>query len=158
MRTPTITQEKDRRTFVLLLMTDLRSYEIVLGKLLGSLLQIALLLLGMLPVLALLMLMGGIAPAQVAQAGLVIVEAEVGAVRFAVVGLGGVIVNQTYRGRGYARDVVEAAVSRARGFGPSFTLLFCFGDRAALYRKLGSELTTGVPRGRTRQPGPDLEV
>src|SRR6516225_5820989 len=29
----TIAQEKDRRTFVLLLLTDLRNYEIVLGKL-----------------------------------------------------------------------------------------------------------------------------
>jgi ABC-type transport system involved in multi-copper enzyme maturation permease subunit len=67
-----IAQEKDRRTFVLLLMTDLRSYEIVLGKLLGSLLQIVLLLIGMVPVLALLLLLGGIAPAQVGQAGLVI--------------------------------------------------------------------------------------
>ena len=35
----TISQEKDRRTFVLLLMTDLRNYEIVLGKLFGSLLR-----------------------------------------------------------------------------------------------------------------------
>ena len=43
----TITQEKDRRTFILLLLTDLRNYEIVLGKLLGSLLQIGLLLAGM---------------------------------------------------------------------------------------------------------------
>src|SRR5262249_40450098 len=31
--------EKDRRTFILLLLTDLRDYEIVLGKVLGSLLQ-----------------------------------------------------------------------------------------------------------------------
>lgn len=74
-----ITQEKDRRTFVLLLLTDLRSYEIVLGKLLGSLLPIALLLLGMLPVLSLLMLLGGIAPAQVVQAGLVIGAASLAA-------------------------------------------------------------------------------
>src|SRR5215831_8500077 len=34
-----VIQEKDRRTFVLLLLTDLRNYEIVLGKLLGSQLQ-----------------------------------------------------------------------------------------------------------------------
>src|SRR5271168_3681829 len=45
-----ITLEKDRRTFVLLLITDLRSYEIVLGKLLGSLLQIGLFLLGTVPI------------------------------------------------------------------------------------------------------------
>lgn len=74
-----ITQEKDRRTFVLLLLTDLCSYEIVLGKLLGSLLQIGLLLIGMVPVLALLMLLGGIAPWQVAQASLVIAAAALAA-------------------------------------------------------------------------------
>jgi ABC-type transport system involved in multi-copper enzyme maturation permease subunit len=67
-----ITQEKDRRTFILLLMTDLRSYEIVLGKLLGSLLQIVLLLVGMLPVLMLIMLLGGVGGAQVIQATLVL--------------------------------------------------------------------------------------
>lgn len=71
--------EKDRRTFVLLLLTDLRSYEIVLGKLLGSLLQILLMLIGMLPVLAILMLMGGIAPAQVGQSVLVIAAASLAA-------------------------------------------------------------------------------
>jgi ABC-type transport system involved in multi-copper enzyme maturation permease subunit len=67
-----ISQEKDRRTFILLLMTDLRSYEIVLGKLLGSLLQIALLLVGMIPVLALMTLLGGVSPEQVVQAGLIL--------------------------------------------------------------------------------------
>jgi ABC-type transport system involved in multi-copper enzyme maturation permease subunit len=67
-----VSQEKDRRTFVLLLLTDLRSYEIVLGKLLGSLLQIGVLLLGMLPVLALIGLLGGVEGRQVALAGLVL--------------------------------------------------------------------------------------
>src|SRR5215470_12421937 len=56
-----VTQEKDRRTFVLLLLTDLRNYEIVLGKLVGSLLQIGLLLVGVVPVLALFLLLGGVA-------------------------------------------------------------------------------------------------
>ena len=56
-----ITREKDRRTFILLLITDLRSYEIVLGKFAGSLLQILLLLAGMFPVLAVLLLLGGVA-------------------------------------------------------------------------------------------------
>jgi ABC-type transport system involved in multi-copper enzyme maturation permease subunit len=67
-----ITQEKDRRTFVLLLLTDLRNYEIVLGKLLGSLLQIGLLLAGMIPVLVFLLLLGGVSPLQVTQAVLVL--------------------------------------------------------------------------------------
>lgn len=74
-----ITQEKDRRTFVLLLLTDLRNYEIVLGKLLGSLLQIALLLAGTVPLLALLLLLGGVAPHQVAQAVLVLATSAVAA-------------------------------------------------------------------------------
>jgi ABC-type Na+ efflux pump permease subunit len=74
-----ITQEKDRRTFVLLLLTDLRNYEIVLGKLLGSLLQIALFLAGTVPLLALLLLLGGVAPHQVAQAVLVLATAGLAA-------------------------------------------------------------------------------
>ncbi len=66
-----ITQEKDRRTFLLLLLTDLRNYEIVLGKLAGSLLQIGLLLAGTVPVLMILVLLGGIAPGQVVEAVLI---------------------------------------------------------------------------------------
>ena len=45
----TISLEKDRRTFLLLLLTDLRNDEIVLGKLFGSLLQILLVLVGSIP-------------------------------------------------------------------------------------------------------------
>src|SRR3954463_5066762 len=67
-----VSQEKDRRTFVLLLMTDLRNHEIVLGKLLGSLLPIALLLAAMVPVLCILLLLGGVAPHQVGQAVLIL--------------------------------------------------------------------------------------
>ncbi len=68
----TVAQEKDRRTFVLLLLTDMRDYEIVLGKILGSLLPIGLLLLGAVPVLAMLLLLGGIDPEQVVQAVLIL--------------------------------------------------------------------------------------
>jgi ABC-type transport system involved in multi-copper enzyme maturation permease subunit len=67
-----VAQEKDRRTFVLLLLTDLRNYEIVLGKMFGSLLQILLFLAGSVPVLALLLLLGGIAVEQVVDAVLVL--------------------------------------------------------------------------------------
>jgi ABC-type transport system involved in multi-copper enzyme maturation permease subunit len=74
-----VAQEKDRRTFVLLLITDLRNYEIVLGKLLGSLLQIVLLLTGMVPVLALILLLGGVSPPQVAQTVLVLTAAALAA-------------------------------------------------------------------------------
>lgn len=82
----TVAQEKDRRTFILLLLTDMRDYEIVLGKLLGSLLPIVLLLLGSVPVLALLLLLGGIDPEQVLQAILIL-----GATTFAAGSLGGLV-------------------------------------------------------------------
>jgi ABC-type transport system involved in multi-copper enzyme maturation permease subunit len=64
--------EKDRRTFLLLLLTDLSNFEIVVGKQLGSLLQIGLFLLGAVPLFALLGLLGGIAPQQVLDAFLVL--------------------------------------------------------------------------------------
>ncbi|MHC5539362.1 ABC transporter permease subunit, partial [Singulisphaera rosea] len=60
-----VAHEKDRRTFVLLLMTDLSDTEIVLGKLMASLLQIVTFLATSTPVFFLCMLMGGIAPAQI---------------------------------------------------------------------------------------------
>src|SRR6266542_4642423 len=63
-----ITQEKDRRTFVLLLLTDLSNQEIVLGKLVGSLLQIGLFLIGTVPILALNLLLGGVSGEQLLQA------------------------------------------------------------------------------------------
>lgn len=70
-----IAYEKDRRTFILLLLTDLKNHEIVLGKLLGSLLEIGLLLLGSLPLLALGTLLGGSTPAQTGEALLILAAA-----------------------------------------------------------------------------------
>ena len=81
-----VAQEKDRRTFLLLLLTDMHDYEIVLGKLLGALLPIAVQLLVTAPVLAMLLLLGGIDPEQVVQAVLVL-----GAAAFAAGSLGGLI-------------------------------------------------------------------
>jgi len=62
-----VAHEKDRRTFVLLLMTDLSDLEIVLGKLVASLLQIVTLLLSSAPVYFLCMMMGGVSPRQVVE-------------------------------------------------------------------------------------------
>ncbi|HJZ93720.1 MAG TPA: ABC transporter permease subunit [Gemmataceae bacterium] len=64
----TVAQEKDRRTFILLLLTDMRDYEIVLGKMLGSLLPIAVLFAITVPFFALTLLLGGVSGAQVTQA------------------------------------------------------------------------------------------
>ena len=81
-----VSQEKDRRTFVLLLITDMRDYEIVLGKLLGSLLPITVLLLVSVPALSLMLLLGGIDPHQVIQAAVVMLTTA-----FAAGSLGGLV-------------------------------------------------------------------
>jgi ABC-type Na+ efflux pump permease subunit len=81
-----VSQEKDRRTFLLLLLTDMHDYEIVLGKLLGALLPITIQLLVTAPVLAMMLLLGGIDPEQVLQAVLVL-----GAAAFAAGSLGGLV-------------------------------------------------------------------
>jgi GNAT superfamily N-acetyltransferase len=92
----------------------------------------------------------------IASAGTVTADVEVAGNRFAVVGLGGVIVNAAYRGRGLAREVVTAAVARAEQFGPEFMLLFCHPDRAGLYRKLGfAEVDATVT---VEQPDGDMEM
>lgn len=81
----------------------------------------------------------------VASTGLLMVDVEVAGARFPVIGLGGVIVNARYRGRGLAREVVEAALSKASRLGPAFAVLFCLPDRAGLYRRLGfSEIQSRV--------------
>ncbi len=61
-----VSHEKDRRTFLLLLMTDLSDLEIVLGKLVASFVQILAVLVAGLPVLCLCALLGGISFGQVA--------------------------------------------------------------------------------------------
>ncbi len=76
----------------------------------------------------------------VASAGMTVADVEVGGARFPVVGLGGVIVNAACRGRGLARQVVGAALDRARSMGPDFAVLFCHPDRVGLYERLGFAL------------------
>jgi hypothetical protein len=78
--------EKDRRTFLLLLMTDMSDSEIVLGKVLGSLLPIGVLWAATAPLLALLTLLGGVGLTQVLQALVV-----VGATVLAAGALGGLV-------------------------------------------------------------------
>ena len=61
-----VSQEKDRRTMLLLLMTDLRDSEFVLGKLFASLLLPAVLLASSIPVFAIVHLLGGVSLSQIA--------------------------------------------------------------------------------------------
>lgn len=60
-----IAQEKDRRTLILLLMTDMRSRELTYGKLLASLLIVGVLVATSIPVFCALRLLGGVTWAQV---------------------------------------------------------------------------------------------
>lgn len=76
---------------------------------------------------------------------MLVTEVESTGDRFPVVGLGGVIVNAAYRGRGLGRRVVDAALGRARTMGPPFASLFCHANRVGLYGRLGfTEVTSPV--------------
>ena len=62
-----VAQEKDRRTLDLLLMTNMTNSELVLGRLLASIWAVMGLVVAGAPLLMLLVLLGGVAPAQVAR-------------------------------------------------------------------------------------------
>jgi ABC-type transport system involved in multi-copper enzyme maturation permease subunit len=61
-----VAQEKDARTLILLLMTDLRDRELVLGKLTASLLVVAVLLAASIPVFVMVHMLGGVGLDQIA--------------------------------------------------------------------------------------------
>ena len=60
-----VSQEKDRRTLILLLLTRMSSSQIVLGKLVSSLIGVANLILAALPLLLLIAILGGVSATQV---------------------------------------------------------------------------------------------
>lgn len=62
-----VAQEKDRRTLDLLLMTNLSNAELVLGKLLASMLGVLVLIVAAIPLLMLITLLGGVSYSQVAR-------------------------------------------------------------------------------------------
>src|SRR5688572_28117733 len=63
-----IAQEKDKQTIVLLLMTRLNNSELVLGKLMASLLDVFTMLFAALPVFVMITLLGGVSLEQIARA------------------------------------------------------------------------------------------
>ncbi len=67
-----VSQEKDRRTLILLLLTRLTSSEIVLGKLMSTLVGVANLVFSALPLLLLIAVLGGVSAAQVFSATAII--------------------------------------------------------------------------------------
>ncbi|MEZ6123822.1 MAG: ABC transporter permease [Planctomycetaceae bacterium] len=74
-----IAQEKDRRTLILLLMTDMRSRELTYGKLLASLLIVGVLIAVSIPVFCALKLLGGVTWAQVFWAEAIVAAASLAA-------------------------------------------------------------------------------
>ena len=60
-----VSQEKDKRTLILLLMTRMSNFELVVGKLVASLLDVLAMLLAALPVFMLITLFGGVSVEQV---------------------------------------------------------------------------------------------
>ncbi len=70
-----VAQEKDKKTILLLLMTRLTNHELVLGKLLASLLDVLVMLATALPIFMLLTLFGGVSLAQVGRVFLVTLAA-----------------------------------------------------------------------------------
>ena len=62
-----VSQEKDRRTLILLLLTNLSNSELVLGKLLASLLNVLVLLAAAVPLFMIATLLGGVSFVQVGQ-------------------------------------------------------------------------------------------
>ena len=98
----------------------------------------------------------------VAATGLVIANVETPPHRvFAVVGIGDVIVIETHRGQGLARDLVEEALRRAANMGPELAMLFCRRDLVGLYERLGfDEIAEPVcaeqPGGQVQMPLPAM--
>jgi ABC-type transport system involved in multi-copper enzyme maturation permease subunit len=74
-----VAQEKDKRTLVLLLMTDLNSIELVVGKLLSALLTVFTLIAVSLPVFALVHTLGGFSMRQVLWVEIICVAASLAA-------------------------------------------------------------------------------
>ena len=69
----------------------------------------------------------------IAGTGLVVVETD----RGETVGVGGVIVTRDYRDQGHLRPVFEAALERAKTFGPDTAMLFCADWNVPLYAHFG---------------------
>jgi predicted N-acetyltransferase YhbS len=93
----------------------------------------------------------------VASVGLLLAEVNAGDhLGVPVVGIGGVIVAAARRGEGLGSRVIEAALRRAERLGPYIAMLFCYEDRAGLYRRHGfSEVPPPV---RVHQPEGQIEM
>ena len=83
-----------------------------------------------------------------ALAGTALCEVRAGSRRLPVVGLGGVIVTRTQRGRGLARMAIEGALELARETPAAHAMLFCLRENMGLYAKFGFQPIAGAVRAR----------
>ena len=79
----------------------------------------------------------------IAHAGFLAIEVEVEGTRIPGVGLGGVMVHPTFRGRGIGVFLLEETISRMRSTGRPFALLFCRDVRLAFYERMGWQRVPG---------------
>lgn len=87
-----------------------------------------------------------------AAAGIVRSDVRVGGAEpFAVVGIGGVIVTRSARGRGLGRAVIEGALGLAQRTGLERAMLFCLPRNVALYEKFGFAALSAAARARQAQ-------
>lgn len=98
----------------------------------------------------------------IAAAGAVIAEIQVeDAGSFEVVGVGGVIVTASARGRGLMSRILDPLLALAEGMGPERAMLFCRPELVAVYRSFGfAEITAPVcayqQQGRVEMPMPAM--
>ncbi|WP_163753371.1 GNAT family N-acetyltransferase [Mycobacterium botniense] len=93
----------------------------------------------------------------IAHAGWLPVELRIDERPLQAVGLGAVLVNRTWRGRGVGRVVVQAAQERMRQMGRPFGLLFCRQGLVRFYETLGwhpvaDEVIVDQPDGPVTMP------
>ncbi|HEX4438140.1 MAG TPA: GNAT family N-acetyltransferase [Solirubrobacteraceae bacterium] len=93
----------------------------------------------------------------VALAGAMIAQVTAGGEAFPVVGIGGVVVTRTLRGRGLARRVIEAIMGIAAELEPERAMLFCGEELTTLYarfdfRTIEASVSAEQPSGRVVMP------
>lgn len=94
----------------------------------------------------------------VSTASWAIVDVEAGGEAFPVVGLGAVLVSRPYRGKGFARGILEPWLEHAAALGPARATLFCAPHNVALYERFGfvrlhEPVTADQPSGPVTMPG-----
>ena len=110
-----VAQEKDRRTLVLLLLTNLSNSELVLGKLLASLLNVLVMLAAALPLFMLAALLGGVSFGQIARAMAVTLAAVL--VCGSLGSTAGPVAREDLPGPGHDRAGLGAVAGRGRNRG-----------------------------------------